>query len=139
MPKQTTGNERKWYIIDAEGQVLGRLATKIATKLSGKDRVDFAHHVDNGDYVIVINAEKVAVTGNKEESKMYRTHSGFMGGLKEITLGKLRSKRPTTILEHAVNGMLPKNRLRDSMMARLKLVEGTAHSYEAQKPEVIKL
>lgn len=139
MPKQITADGRKWYIIDAEGQVLGRLATKLATVISGKNRVDFAHHVDNGDYLIVINAGKVAVTGNKESDKMYRTHTGFMGGLKETNLAKLRVKRPIAILEHAVNGMLPKNRLRDGMMARLKLVEGAEHVFEAQKPTMISL
>lgn len=139
MPKQTAGDGRKWYVIDAEGQVLGRLATKLAKIISGKNRVDFAPHVDNGDYVVVINAAKIVVTGNKEADKMYRTHSGFMGGLKETNLAKLRVKRPIAILEHAVNGMLPKNRLRDGMMARLKLVDGATHSFEAQKPETITL
>jgi len=138
-PKQVPADERKWFIIDAEGQVLGRLATKIATIISGKNRVDWAPHLDNGDYLIVINAGKVVVTGNKEADKMYRTHSGFMGGLKETNLAKLRVKRPIGILEHAVNGMLPKNRLRDAMFLRLKLSEGAEHSYEAQKPTVISL
>ena len=138
-PKQLAADARKWFIIDAQGQVLGRLATKIATIISGKNRVDWAPHIDNGDYVVVINAGKVAVTGNKEADKMYRTHSGFMGGLKETSLAKLRVKRPIGILEHAVNGMLPKNRLRDGMFLRMKLSEGAEHSYAAQKPTVISL
>ncbi len=137
MPKQIVGTDRKWYVIDAEGQNLGKLATRIAVLLKGKDRVDFAPHVDNGAHVIVLNAGKVAVTGNKEEDKVYRTHSGYMGSLKEITLGKLRAKKPTEIVRHAVFGMLPKNRLRDGMMLRLKLETGNAHGYEAQKPETI--
>lgn len=137
MPKQIVGSDRKWYVIDAEGQNLGKLATRIAVLLKGKDRVDFAPHVDNGSYVIVLNAGKVAVTGNKEEQKVYRTHSGYMGSLKEITLGKLRVKKPAEIVRHAVFGMLPKNRLRDGMMLRLKLELGNAHGYDSQKPETI--
>lgn len=137
MPKQIVGSDRKWYVIDAEGQNLGKLATRIAVLLKGKDRVDFAPHVDNGSYVIVLNAGKVAVTGNKEEQKVYRTHSGYMGSLKEITLGKLRAKKPAEIVRHAVFGMLPKNRLRDGMMLRLKLELGNAHGYDSQKPETI--
>jgi len=137
MPKQIVGADRKWYVIDAEGQNLGNLATRIAVLLKAKDRVDFAPHVDNGSYVIVLNAGKVAVSGNKEEQKVYRTHSGYMGSLKEITLGKLRAKKPTEIVRHAVFGMLPKNRLRDGMMLRLKLETGNAHGYDSQKPETI--
>lgn len=137
MPKQIVGTDRKWYVIDAEGQNLGKLATRIAVLLKGKDRVDFASHVDNGAHVIVLNAGKVAVTGNKEENKVYRTHTGYMGSLKEITLGKLRAKKPTEIVRHAVFGMLPKNRLRDGMMLRLKLETGNTHGYEAQKPKTI--
>lgn len=139
MPKQIAATERKWYVVDAEGQTLGRLATKIATIIKGKNKVDYAPHLDNGDYVIVLNAGKVAVTGNKESDKLYRTHSGFMGGLKEVPLARMREKKPLAILEHAVSGMLPKNRLRSGMIERLKLVEGTEHQFAAQKPETITL
>ena len=139
MPKQTLKADRAWYLIDAQGQTLGRLASKIATLISGKNHVDFAPHLDNGDYVVVINAGKIVVTGNKESDKLYRTHSGHMGGLKETNLAMLREKRPLAILEHAVSGMLPKNRLRSDMMLRLRLSETSTHDYEAQKPTVISL
>lgn len=137
MPKQIHGNERKWYVVDAEGKNLGKLATAVAVVLKGKNKVDFAPHVDNGDYVIVLNAGKIDVSGNKETDKLYRTHSGHMGSLKETPLGKMREKKPTEIIRHAVFGMLPKNRLRDGMMLRLKLETGTAHAYESQKPETM--
>lgn len=135
--KQIAGNDRPWFVVDANGQTLGRLATLIARKLSGRDRVDYTPHIDNGAYIVVINAEKVAVTGTKELVKMYRSHSGYMGGLKEIRLDKMRQINPTFIIENAVSGMLPKNRLRDGMMKRLKVVAGAEHSYDAQKPEVL--
>ncbi|HRI36318.1 MAG TPA: 50S ribosomal protein L13 [bacterium] len=135
MPKQIAGNERKWFVVDAEGQNLGRLATLIATVIRGKNRVDFSPHVDNGDYVIVLNADKIAVTGNKEEDKFYRTHSGYMGGLNEKKLSTMRVKKPAEILRLAVIGMLPKNRQRSGMVSRLKLETGTTHQYEAQKPQ----
>lgn len=137
--KQIPGNERAWFVVDAEGQTLGRLATVIARKLSGRDRTDFTPHIDNGAYIIVINAEKIAVTGKKESDKMYRTHSGFMGGLKETTLEKMREIKPTHIITHAVSGMLPKNKLREKMLDRLKVVTGTEHPYAAQKPETLSL
>lgn len=137
--KQLRGNERKWYVVDASGKNLGRLATGIARLISGRDRVDFTPHIDNGANVIVINAEKIAVTGTKESVKMYRSHSQYMGGLKETVLGKMRDKNPTHILRHAVEGMLPKNRLKNDMALRLRLVVGTAHDFEAQKPETITL
>jgi len=139
MPKQIENTQRKWYLIDAEGQTLGRLATRIAGLVSGKTKVNFAPHVDNGDYVVVINADKIEVTGNKLMDKKYRSHSGYLGGLKEITLGKLMEKKPTKALEKAVSGMLPKNKLRDQMMLRLKLVAGDVHTFSAQKPETITL
>jgi len=139
MPKQLDGNERKWYIVDAEGKNLGRLATVIATYIKGKNKVNYAPHVDNGDYVIVLNADKIAVTGSKEMQKLYRTHSQYMGGLKEIPLVRMRAKKPTEIIRRAVSGMLPKNRLRSSMEKRLKLEIGTSHGYEAQKPELLSI
>lgn len=137
--KQLLGKDRKWYVVDANGQNLGRLATSIARTLSGRNRVDYTPHIDNGAYVVVINAEKVTTTGTKEMTKFYRTHSQFMGGLKETSLGKMRDKNPTHLLRHAIEGMLPKNRQRDDMSKRLKLVIGGSHEFEAQKPETITL
>lgn len=138
-PKQLQGGERTWYIIDAKDQNLGRMATKIAVILRGKSKVNFAPHVDNGDYVIVTNCDKFQVTGKKITDKVYYTHSGFMGGLKTETLGSLLAKKPTRALELAVNGMLPKNKLRADMLARLKLFTGVEHTFEAQKPMIIQL
>lgn len=134
MPTQIPNDSRTWYVVDAEGQTLGRLATRIARFLKGKNRVDFAPHIDNGDYVIVLNAGKVVVTGNKTQAKLYRTHSQYMGGLKEVPFVKMQQKKPTEMLRLAVSGMLPKNRLRDGMIERLKLEVGSEHQYEAQKP-----
>lgn len=122
MPKQLENDARKWYIVDAKGQTLGRLAAHIATLLKGKNKVSFAPHLDNGDYVIVLNSEKISVTGNKLSQKMYYRHSGFLGGLKTTSLEKLLNKKPTEVLQKAVSGMLPKNKLRQNMMLRLKLV-----------------
>jgi len=139
MPKQIDATSRKWYIVDAKGQTLWKIATKLAVILKGKHKVDFAPHVDNGDYVIVINADKFKVTGKKMSDKIYYRHTGYLWGLKEITLEKLLSKKPTRALELAVKGMLPKNKLRKSMLSRLKLFSGTEHKYNAQQPEEIKL
>lgn len=137
--KQIPGNERPWFVVDAADQTLGRLATVIAKKLSGRDRVDFTPHIDNGAYIVVINAKKIAVTGTKEEVKLYRTHSGYMGGLKETTLADMRKLNPAHIISHAVSGMLPKNKLREKMLDRLKVVAGAEHQYAAQKPETLSL
>jgi large subunit ribosomal protein L13 len=120
--RQIPSLDRKWFLVDAQGQTLGRLATAIANLLSGKTKVDYTPHLDNGDYVIVINAEKIVVSGNKEEGKIYRSHSQYLGNLKEISLGEVRQKTPERILKKAVNGMLPKNKLQDDMLERLKLV-----------------
>lgn len=139
MPKQVVNQERKWYLIDATGQTLGRLSTQIATLLRGKNKVAFAPHVDNGDYVVVINSEKIEVTGNKLQDKIYYQHSGYMGGLKETSLERLLDKKPTEVLQKAVLGMLPKNKLRKEMILRLKLVVGSQHNFKAQKPETITL
>ncbi len=138
-PKQQSANERTWYVVDAEGQTLGRLATLIATTLSGKNRIDYSPHVDNGDYVVVLNADKIATTGTKESKKLYRRHSGYLGGLKEVPLATVREKKPTTMLYNAVSGMLPKNRLRKDMMLRLKLQTGDTHPYDAQQPKPLTL
>ena len=139
MPTQIKGNDRKWFIVDAEGQTLGRMATQIAAILKGKNKPTFAPHVDNGDYVVVINADKFKVTGKKMTDKMYYRHTGFLWGLKEISLEDLLEKKPLKAIEFAVSGMLPKNKLRKQMISRLKLFTGTEHTYAAQKPEVIKL
>ncbi len=139
MPKQLGNDARKWYVVDAEGQTLGRLSTQIATILKGKNKVSYAPHVDNWDYVVVINSEKIAVTGNKIEDKIYYRHTGFLWGIKEISLGKLLDKKPSEALNKAVSGMLPKNKLRKKMLARLKLVVGNEHNFKAQQPETISL
>lgn len=137
-PTQLKGDERKWYIIDAQWQTLGRLATKIAIFLKGKTKVSFAPHLDNGDYVIVTNCDKFNVTWKKLTDKIYYKHTGYLGGLKETPLEDLLEKKPTKALELAVSGMLPKNKLRDGMLSRLKLFTWVEHTYVAQKPELIK-
>ena len=139
MPKQLLGSDRKWFVVDAAGKTLGRIASVIAPIIKGKNKVDYAPHVDNGDYVIVLNAGAVTVTGDKEEQKLYRTHSQYMGGLKEVPLARMRAKKPTEVLRHAVSGMLPKNKLRQGMILRLKLELGSDHGYEAQKPELLSI
>lgn len=120
---------RKWHLIDAEPEILGRLATRIAGLLMGKGKVSYSAHMDSGDYVVVVNAAKVQVTGNKEKGKVYYRHSGYPGGFREQTLGELRTKNPVKIIEKAVYNMLPKNRLRSDRMARLKLFAGAEHKY----------
>lgn len=139
MPKQIANEERKWYVIDAQGLTLWRLATKLAVILKGKHKVSYAPHVDNGDYIIVLNSDKISVSGKKLEDKIYYSHTGFLWGLKEISLWKLLEKKPIKAVEFAVKGMLPKNKLRQHMIARLKLVTWNEHSYIAQKPETLSL
>ena len=121
--------KREWHLMDAKGQILGRLSTQIATKLIGKHKKNYVSYLDIGDYVVVINASSVSVTGNKEEQKTYYRHSGYPGGLKETKLKDLRVKSPTKIIEHAVSNMLPKNRLRDDRMRRLKVFAEDKHPY----------
>ena len=128
--------ERKWYIIDAEDKVLGRLATEIATILRGKNKPIYTPHVDTGDFVIVINADKVKLTGKKLEQKNYTYHTGYPGGLRQVSYGKLMEKNPEKIIELAVKGMLPKNSLGRQMYRKLKVYRGTEHGHQAQKPEV---
>ncbi|HHU18400.1 MAG: 50S ribosomal protein L13 [Anaerovoracaceae bacterium] len=128
--------ERKWYIIDAEGKTLGRLASEAASILRGKKKPIFTPHVDTGDYVIIINAEKVEVTGNKRQDKIYRRHTGYPGGLREINFEKLQAKKPNEIIKHAIKGMLPKGRLGRQMYKKLKVYSGPEHKHAAQKPEV---
>lgn len=137
-PTQLAEADRKWYVIDAKWQTLGRLATKISVLLKGKNKVDFVPHLDNGDNVIVINCADFQVTGNKITDKKYYRHSWFLGWLKEISLENLLKKKPTKALEFAVSGMLPKNKLRSSMLSRLRLFEWEEHTFPAQKPELIK-
>ena len=127
--------ERAWYVIDAEDVVLGRLATRVATVLRGKHKPTFAPHVDNGDYVVVVNAAKVQLTGNKESAKEYYRYSGYAGGLKVRTAGQLREEDPERIITQAVKGMLPKNRLAREVIAKLKVYGGAEHPHGGQKPQ----
>ncbi|MGI6617338.1 MAG: 50S ribosomal protein L13 [Saccharofermentanales bacterium] len=126
--------DRRWYLIDAEGQVLGRLATTIASILRGKNKPEYTPHADMGDFVIVVNAEKIAVTGNKKSLKMYRRYSGYPGGLREVPMERLLDKHPERVLESAVRGMLPKGPLGRAMFRKLKVYAGPEHRHEAQKP-----
>jgi large subunit ribosomal protein L13 len=128
--------EKKWYVIDADGRTLGRLASEIASILRGKKKPIYTPHVDTGDYVIVVNAEKVGVTGKKRKNKIYKRHSGYPGGLKEITFADLQAKHPEEIIRHAVKGMMPKGRLGRKMYRKLRIYTGPEHGHAAQKPEV---
>ncbi|MBO4991015.1 MAG: 50S ribosomal protein L13 [Firmicutes bacterium] len=128
--------ERKWYVLDAEGKTLGRLASEAASILRGKKKPIYTPHVDTGDYVIIINAEKIEVTGKKRKEKIYKRHTGYPGGLKEITFEKLLARKPEEILRHAVKGMLPKGPLGREMAKKLKIYAGPEHKHEAQKPEI---
>ena len=125
----------KWYVIDAEDKTLGKIAAEIAMILRGKKKPIYTPHVDCGDYVVVVNAEKVAVTGKKENQKIYRSHSGYPGGLKETTLAELRAKKPEEIIRHAVKGMMPKGKLGRQMFKKLKVYAGPEHPHAAQNPE----
>lgn len=127
-------DETKWYVVDATDKILGRLATQIAKYLRGKHKPEYTPHADVGDYVIVINASKIKVTGNKSEDKMYYSHSGYPGGLKEINFDDLLAKDATRIIKSAVKGMLPKNPLGRSMLSKLKTFNGPTHCHEAQQP-----
>ncbi len=130
---------RDWYLVDAENQVLGRIATQIANVLRGKNKPTFTPSVDTGDFVIVVNAEKIALTGNKLSDKTYYSHSGYPGGLKSITAGKLLEKKPEDIIRKAVKGMLPKNKLARHMLNKLKIYTGAAHPHKAQQPKVLSI
>lgn len=136
MPKAET-IERKWYVIDAAGVPLGRTAAKAAVILNGKHRADYTPHVDCGEYVIIINAEKAVLTGNKLVQKYYRHHSGYIGGLKEVQYATLMAKRPELAVELAVKGMLPKNSIGAKSFTRLKVYRGAEHDHQAQKPETL--
>ena len=126
--------EKTWYVIDAEGQTLGRLATEAATLLRGKHKPTFTPHIDTGDYVIIINAEKVEVTGKKRKDKIYRHYTGFPGGVREVSFEKLLEKKPEEIVRHAVKGMMPNGRLGRQMFKKLKVFKGPEHPHQAQKP-----
>ncbi len=131
--------KRDWYVIDATDKVLGRLSTEIARRLRGKHKPEFTPHVDTGDYIIVINAEKVRVTGNKENDKMYHHHTGYIGSLKSTNLSKLRSEHPERIIQHSVKGMLPKNALGRAMFRKLKVYAGATHNHSAQQPQALEI
>jgi len=131
--------ERKWYVIDAKDKIVGRLATKIATILRGKHKPVFTPHVDTGDFVIVINADKVRFTGKKLEKKIYYKHTGYIGHLKEITAKEMLQKKPEEIIRLAVKGMLPKNKMRKKLLKKLKIYRGEEHPHQAQKPEKLEI
>jgi len=129
--------KRDWYVVDAEGKTLGRIATEIAHRLRGKHKAEYTPHVDTGDYIIVINAEKVTVTGNKFKDKVYYAHTGFPVGLKSTTFDKLQAAKPEMIIEKAVKGMLPRGPLGRAMYRKLKVYAGTEHNHAAQQPQVL--
>ena len=130
---------KKWFVVDAEGKTLGRLSTEIASVLRGKHKVTFTPHVDGGDFVVVLNAEKIVVTGKKAEQKVYRHHTGWIGNLKEISYKRMLEEKPEEIITAAVRGMLPKNKLRSPMMTRLKVYAGNEHPHAAQKLEALEV
>mgnify|MGYP000070643046 FL=1 len=131
--------EHDWYVVDAEGKALGRLATEIAHRLRGKHKPEYTPHVDTGDYIVVINAEKIGVTGNKEKDKMYYHHTGYVGNLKSICLGKRPEIFPERIIQSAVRGMLPKNSLGREMFKKMKVFVGSEHTHQAQQPKTLEL
>ncbi len=134
-----TDNQGRWCLVDAENAILGRLASTIAARLRGKHNPLFTPHVDTGDWIIVINADKVALTGRKWDQKNYYRHSGYIGGLKTITAKKLMEKRPEDLIRFAVKGMLPKNRLGRKLFKKLKVYSGDQHPHEAQQPEILEI
>lgn len=129
--------ERKWYVVDAEGKTLGRLASEVANVLRGKKKPIYTPHIDTGDYVIVVNAEKINVTGKKLDQKMYYHHSEYVGGMKETTLKEMMQKKPEFVITHAVKGMLPKGPLGRQMLKKLHVYAGPEHNHAAQKPETL--
>ncbi|CUX97031.1 50S ribosomal protein L13 [Candidatus Hoaglandella endobia] len=126
-----------WYVVDAEGKILGRLATQLAYRLRGKHKAEYTPHVDTGDYLIVLNAEKVAVTSNKRNDKMYYHYTGYVGGIKQVTFKEMLNRRPERVLEIAVKGMLPKGPLGRAMFRKLKVYAGTDHNHAAQQPQIL--
>lgn len=131
--------KREWLLVDADGKTLGRLASEIARRLRGKHKAEYTPHVDTGDYIVVVNAEKIAVTGNKAKDKMYHHHTGYIGNMKSISFEKLIAKAPERVLETAVKGMLPKGPLGRDMYRKLKVYAGTSHPHEAQQPRAVDL
>jgi large subunit ribosomal protein L13 len=131
--------KRKWWLVDAEGIVLGRLATRVADILRGKNKSHYTPFFDTGDFVIIINADKVRLTGKKEDQKVYYKHSGYMGGLKETSYQRVKTTHPERIVTHAVKGMLPKNKLNRKILKKLKVYAGSEHRHKAQKPEMLKV
>ncbi len=131
--------DQKWLLVDAEGQTLGRMATEIATRLRGKHKPEYTAHVDTGDFVVVINADKVKVTGNKAKGKTYYSHSGFPGGLKSLSFEKLLDRAPERVIQLAVKGMLPRNPLGRAMFKKLKVYAGPGHPHGAQQPQTLQL
>lgn len=131
--------KRDWFLVDATDKTLGRLSTEIARRLRGKHKPEYTPHVDTGDYIVVINAEKVKVTGNKEQDKMYHHHTGYVGHLKSVNLSKLRETHPERILQTAVKGMLPKNALGRAMFKKLKVYAGAKHEHAAQQPQALEI
>lgn len=129
--------ERKWYVVDAEGKTLGRLASEVANVLRGKNKPTYTPHIDTGDYVIVVNAEKIQVTGKKLDQKIYYHHSEYVGGMKEATLREMMQKKPEFVITHAVKGMLPKGPLGRQMLKKLRVYAGPEHNHAAQKPETL--
>ena len=129
--------ERKWYVVDAEGKTLGRLASEVANVLRGKNKPTYTPHIDTGDYVIVVNAEKIQVTGKKLDQKIYYHHSEYVGGMKEATLREMMQKKPEFVITHAVKGMLPKGPLGRQMLTKLHVYAGPEHNHAAQKPETL--
>ena len=130
---------RKWYVVDAAGKTLGRLCTEIAKRLRGKHKPEFTPHVDTGDYIVVVNAEKIVVTGNKTTDKLYQHHTGYPGGIKSISFDKLLLKSPEMIIEKAVKGMMPKNKLSRAMLSKLKVYAGNDHPHSAQQPTLLEI
>ena len=131
--------ERRWFVVDAQGQVLGRLASRVASILRGKHKPTFTPHLDLGDHVVVINAEKIHLTGRKLTDKVYRWHTGYIGGLREVTAGRLLQSHPERVIEWAVEGMLPKNRLGRAMAKKLRVYRGADHPHAAQQPTVLEI
>ncbi len=131
--------ERSWYVVDATDKVLGRLASEVARRLRGKHKPEYTPHVDTGDYIVVVNAEKVRVTGNKSRDKVYHRHTGYPGGIKSITFQKLLQKAPQRVIETAVKGMLPKGPLGRAMYRKLKVYAGPEHRHAAQQPEILEI
>jgi large subunit ribosomal protein L13 len=131
--------DKKWYVVDAENKVLGRLATQIAVRLRGKHKPLYTPHADTGDFIVVVNAKKVTLTGSKWDRKMYYRHSGYVGGLKQISARKLLEKKPEEVIRYAVKGMLPKNSLGRRQIKKLKIYAGPEHPHQAQKPEKLEI